>query len=131
MGIMTAAGVLYALIVFLIGFIFGTTRVLLLAPRLGETGAVSLEAPIMLVASWFVCHSCVDRLDVPRTVAARSIMGAVAFMVLMLAEICLAAFVFGRSVAEHIASYGSVPGAIGLAAQIVFATFPVVQVWRR
>jgi hypothetical protein len=29
------------------------------------------------------------------------------------------------------ASYASVPGAIGLAAQIVFATFPIVQVWRR
>jgi hypothetical protein len=68
----------FTIIVFLIGFIFGSIRVLLLAPRLGETGAVVLETPVMLAASWFVSRWCVDRLDVPRTVPARSVMGAVA-----------------------------------------------------
>jgi hypothetical protein len=29
---------------------------------------------------------------------------------------------------EQLAGYGSMPGAIGLAAQIVFATFPLVEV---
>jgi hypothetical protein len=71
--------VIYALIVFLIGFIFGTVRVLLLIPQVGETVAVSLEAPLMLAASWFVCRWCVDRLEVPRTVGARAVMGVVAF----------------------------------------------------
>jgi hypothetical protein len=68
MGIATKAGAFYALIVFLIGFIFGTLRVLLLAPRFGETAAVILETPVMLAASWFVCRWCVGRVDVPRTV---------------------------------------------------------------
>ena len=49
----TKAGALYAIIVFVIGFILGTIRVLLVAPRLGETTAVIIEAPIMLAASWF------------------------------------------------------------------------------
>jgi hypothetical protein len=127
----TSAGALYALIVFLIGFIFGTIRVLLLPPRLGETAAVILETPVMLAASWFVCRWCVDRLDVPRTVPVRSVMGAVAFVVLMAAEFGLAGLGFGRSLVEQLAGYASVPGAIGLAAQIVFAAFPIVQVWRR
>ena len=56
----TKAGALYANIVFLIGFILGTIRVLLLAPRLGETTAVIAEVPVMLAASWFVCRWCVD-----------------------------------------------------------------------
>jgi hypothetical protein len=64
----TKAGALYAIIVFVIGFILGTIRDLLLAPRLGETTAVIIEASIMLVASWFVCRWRVDRLDVRRTV---------------------------------------------------------------
>jgi hypothetical protein len=87
MGIATAAGAFYAFMVFLIGFVFGTIRILVLAPRLGETAAVVLETPIMLAASWFVCRWCVDRLGVPRRVIARSVMGAAAFVVLMSAEV--------------------------------------------
>jgi len=65
-------GAVYAIIVFLIGFILGTIRVLLLAPRLGETIAVIVEASVILATSWFVCRWCVDRLEVRRTVSARS-----------------------------------------------------------
>jgi hypothetical protein len=95
------------------GFIFGTIRVLLLVPRLGETTAVIVEAPIMLAASWFVCRWCVDRLNVMRTVPARSLMGLVAFVVLMSAEVGLGA-VFGRSLVDQLTTYGSLAGAIGL-----------------
>jgi len=45
------AGVIYALIVFLCGFALGALRVLLIVPRIGETAAVSLEAPLILTAS--------------------------------------------------------------------------------
>ena len=83
----TKAGALYAIIVLLNGFIVGTIRVLLLVPGVGETTAVIVEAPIMLAASWFVCHWCVDRLSVRRTVPAGSLMGLVAFLVLMSAEV--------------------------------------------
>jgi hypothetical protein len=125
----TEAGALYAIIVFLIGFILGTIRVLLLAPRLGETTAVIVEVPMMLAVSWFVCRWCVDRLDVRRTVPARSLMGFVAFLVLMSAEVGLGA-VFGRSLVDQLATYASLAGTIGLAAQVIFAIFPVIQVWR-
>jgi hypothetical protein len=40
----TEAGALYAITVFSIGFIFGTIRVFLLVPRLGETTALIVEA---------------------------------------------------------------------------------------
>jgi hypothetical protein len=125
----TEAGALYAIIVFLIGFILGTIRVLLVAPRLGETTAVFVEVPMMLAASWFVCRWCVVQLDIRRTVPARSLMGLVAFLVLMSAEACMGA-VFGRSLGDQLAGYGSPSGAIGLAAQVIFAMFSVIQVWR-
>jgi hypothetical protein len=126
----TEAGAVYAIIVFLIGFILGTIRVLLLAPRLGETIAVIVEAPVILAASWFVCRWCVDRLDVRRTVSARSLMGLVAFLVLMSVEVGMGA-VFGRSLVDQLDSYGYSAGAISLAAQVIFAMFSVLQVWRR
>jgi hypothetical protein len=50
---------------------------------------------------------------------------------MMTAEFALGGLVFGRSMAQQLVAYGSAAGAIGLAAQIVFAAFPVVQVWRR
>ena len=126
----TKAGGLYAIIVFLIGFILGTIRVLLVAPCLGETSAVIIEAPIMLAASWLVCRWCVDRLNVTRNVPARSLMGFIAFLALMSAELGLGA-VLGGSVLDQLAAYKTPPGAIGLAGQVIFATFPVIQVWRR
>jgi hypothetical protein len=125
----TKAGALYAIIVFVIGFVLGTIRVLLLAPLLGEA-TVIVEAPIMLAASWFVCCWCLDRLDVAATVPTRSLMGLVAFLVLMSAEVGLGA-VLGRSLVDQVASYRSLARAIGLAAQVIFAIFPVIQVWRR
>ena len=126
----TKAGAFYAIIVFVIGFILGTIRVLLLAPRLGETIAVIVEAPVILAASWFVCRWCVDRLDVRRTVSPRSLMGLVAFLVLMSAEIGLGA-VLGRSLGDQLAAFKLSPGAIGLGTQVIFAMFPVIQGWRR
>ena len=119
----TKTGALYANIVFLIGFILGTIRVLLLAPRLGETTAVIAEVPMMLAASWFVCRWCVDRLNVRRTVPARSLMGLVAFLVLMSAKVELGV-VLGRSIVDRLAMYKSPSGAIGLAAQVIFAYLP-------
>jgi hypothetical protein len=47
----------------------------------------------------------------------------------MSAEVGLGA-VFGRSMADQLAAYGSLTGAIGLSAQVIFAIFTVVQVWR-
>jgi hypothetical protein len=67
---------------------------------------------------------------VRRTVSARSLMGLVAFLVLISAEVGMGAM-FGRSLGDQLAGYGSAAGVIGLAAQVVFATFPVLQVWRR
>jgi hypothetical protein len=103
---------------------------LLLAPRLGETIAVMVEAPMILAASWFLCRWCVDRLDVRRTVSARSLMGLVAFLVLMSVAVGMGAM-FGRSLVDQLDSYGYSAGAIGFAAQVIFAMFPVLQVWRR
>jgi hypothetical protein len=48
MAVAAKAGVLYALAAFLIGFVIGAIRVTLIVPRLGETAAVCLEAPICL-----------------------------------------------------------------------------------
>jgi hypothetical protein len=122
-----SAGLAYAILVFGVGFALGTLRVLIVAPRLGPTVAVLCETPVILGASWWVSRMCIARFQVSCAVAARLVMGLIAFMVLTFAEATLSVALFGRSVIEYAASLTTVPGAIGLAAQVVFAGFPLVQ----
>jgi hypothetical protein len=44
------------------------------------------------------------------------------------AEVGLGA-VLGRSLLDQLAAYKSLPGVIGLGAQVIFAMFPVIQIW--
>jgi hypothetical protein len=55
-------------------------------------------------------------------------MGLIAFLVLMWAEVGLGA-VLGRSLGDQVAAQQSPSGALGLAAQVIFALFPVIQAW--
>lgn len=71
----------------------------------------------------------VDRADVARTVPTRSLMGLVAFLVLMSAEVGLGV-VLGRSLGDQLAAFKLSPGAIGLGAQVIFA-ISGLQGWRR
>ena len=122
-----AAGSVYAFLTFLAGFALGTLRVLLVAPRLGATAAVSLEVPVILFASWQLSRWCTRRFGVREAVGPRVLMGTVAFVILMAAEIGVSVFVFRRSPADHFAGYRSLSGVLGLAAQLAFATFPFLQ----
>ncbi len=77
-----------------------------------------------------MCRWSVERLDVPRTVRVRSVMGTGAFALLMVAEVALAVLVFRRSPAEQLRAYMMLGGAIGLVAQVIFPLVPISQVWR-
>ena len=122
------AGVAYAVTVFAIGFLLGTARVLLLAPHVGPTIAVSVEAPIVLTASWYVSSICMKRLKVSAEIRTRIFVGAVAFVTLTILEIALSISLFHRSIAEYLADLRSLAGMIGLAAQVCFASFPLLNV---
>jgi hypothetical protein len=126
------AGAAYFALVFLVGFALGILRVLVIAPRVGETFAVFLEAPVILAASWLASRECVGRLRVRARARERLAMGAVAFALLMAAELALSVLVFGRSVTEHLAAWRTLAGGAGLAAQTGFALIPFVQLrWDR
>jgi dipeptide/tripeptide permease len=125
------AGAAYFAIVFAAGFVLGALRVALVAPLVGETSAVVVELPVILTASWIACGWCVRRFGVAETVAPRLLMGAIAFALLMLAELCLSVVGLNRTFAEHVAALVSRPGLIGLAGQALFALFPALQALRK
>lgn len=125
------AGVVYFAVVLAIGVVLGIARVGGLVPWLGPTGAVLLEIPIILAASWAVCRRLIAAFGVPAAPAERLVMGGLAFALLMLAELALSMTLYGRSLAQHIASYSGLPNVLGLLAQIVFALMPLVALRTR
>jgi hypothetical protein len=124
------AGFTYALLVFMFGLCLGAVRIALVVPRFGETIAVLVEAPIILLASWWICLRCIVHFKVNASVTARALMGLVALITLQAEEIGLAAAAFGRSPVEYWLSLWSLPGMIGLGAQMAFAAFPLAQAGR-
>lgn len=125
------AGSAYYLIVFVIGFALGAVRVLVVAPRFGDMNAVLIELPIMLALSWIACTWAARRFAVPPDVPARLTMGTLAFALLMLSELALSVFALGRTPGERLAVYGTLGAQMGLAAQLAFALFPLLQMLRR
>lgn len=126
-----AAGLVYAVLVFGVGFVLGTVRVLILAPYMPATLAVVLETPVILAVSWWLSSRCSARFGLGRSTGVRLTMGIVAFTVLMLEELTLSVVLFARPVGAYLSSLITVPGAIGLAGQVAFAFFPLLQARRR
>lgn len=122
------AGILYFAGVFALGFLLGVARLLWLAPRLGETGAVLLELPLILAASWWWAGWLVRRLGVPAAPRPRLGMGGLAFALLLAAEFAVGAAA-GRPPAAQVANWGTVAGGLGLAGQVAFALIPLLNIF--
>jgi hypothetical protein len=131
MGPTLQAGSVYFLLVFVAGFVMGTLRVLLIAPVVGETGAVFLEIPVMLAIAWLVSRLAVAWFAVPARLRLRLVMGGLAFTLLILAEIGVSVLAFQRPLASHFQAYLAAPALLGLAGQIAFALFPAAQLRKR
>lgn len=120
-------GLLYATIVFAAGFVLGTLRALAVAPLVGETTAVLLELPVILAISWVACQLVIRHLAVPPALDARATMGVVALAAILAAEAFIVLPMLGRSPAEFLATFRSIPAMVGLGGQLVYALFPLIQ----
>ena len=125
------AGLVYFALLFGIGFVLGTIRVLALVPRVGAVTATLIELPIILLAAWIVCARLTVRLRVPADLRSRVGMGAFAFALLMLAELGVSLWLFGNSLGQYLEQYRTPHGVLGLGGQLLFAVFPVLQIGRK
>ena len=112
---------------FAAGFALGTVRVLLLVPQLGELLAGLAELPVMLGISWIACAKVIARFQVPRRIRPRLTMGAIAFGLLMLAEVILSLTLFGRSTNDFAEGLTTPHGMIGLGGQVLFGLMPAMR----
>ena len=123
------AGLAYFGCVFAAGFALGVVRSVFAVPHLGETLAVALELPVILAVAWTACRWLVRRFEVPARLSPRAVMGATAFILLMAGELSISLLLAGRGLVEHLQLYREASHMLGLAGQIAFALFPVLQVW--
>ena len=121
------AGAAYFAIVFALGFLLGTIRVLVMIPALGATPAVLIELPILLFASWQICGWLLRRYAVPNSTSTRVVMGAFAFALLMLVELAMATLAFGQTVSAYLQGFHETHAWIGLLGQIGFAVIPAIR----
>lgn len=116
------AALAYWAAIFALGFALGICRVLWIAPALGELGAVLLELPLMLVASWWWAARIVRAQGVAGPFSALA-MGALAFALLLGAEALLAA-AQGQGLTDWDAALLRPPGLLGFTGQVAFAAMP-------
>lgn len=86
---------------------------------------VALELPVVLAFSAWWCSRLLRQHAVPALVPARLQMGALAFALLMLAELLLSTLLAGRTLAEHLALYRQPSHQLGLAGQLLFGLMPL------
>jgi hypothetical protein len=91
--------------------------------------AVLIELPIILGVSWLICRRILRRS--PLSSGEAVVMGAAAFVLLMIAEMSMSIVLANRTFTAHLALYSEASHLLGLAGQIAFALFPVAQTMRR
>jgi len=121
-----AAGAIYFVVVFAAAFALGALRVTFIVPAFGNLLATLIELPFTLFASWLTCVWVGRRWPVTSLRQALA-MAICAFVLLMGAEVAGSILIFGRTFRDHIGSYGTAAGALGLAGQIAFGLLPIVQ----
>lgn len=117
------AAVAYWAVVFALGFVLGTVRVLWLVPLVGLLPATAIELPVMLAASWLASGWLVKRFAITTGGEALAT-GLLAFALLMAAECALAVGMMGQTPAQWLADLRQPHAALGLAGQVIFAFMP-------
>jgi hypothetical protein len=78
--------VIYCLLVFAVGWMFGPIRELWAVPRFGRATGVLLEAPIMLIAMIISARWVIRRFELRRTFGTTITMGLIAIRLLLPTE---------------------------------------------
>ncbi|MCA3271239.1 MAG: hypothetical protein ING12_04520 [Roseomonas sp.] len=127
MGRAIKAGAVYFLLLYVIGFLLGATRELLLAPRFGVVVASALEALPMLAAIIHFAPLIARRFGVAPKSGGRMLMGFFGLTLLIGAEIAMTRAMRGLSPQEWLAHFASVEGAIYAVLLACFAAMPWVR----
>ena len=118
------AGAVYFLLLYVVGFILGATRELLLAPRLGVAVASAIEGLPMFAAIFHFAPLIARRFGIPPKSGGRMLMGFFGLTLLIGAEIAMTRAMRGLSPGQWLAHFASFEGAIYAVLLACFAAMP-------
>jgi hypothetical protein len=118
------SSVVYLAIVFGAGFVFGTVRVMWFVPTVGVRVAELTELPLMLAVVFFAARWVNRRFLTEDDQSARLIVGVVAFVLLLLAELILGVTLGGLTPKEVFLNHDPVSGTAYYLSLCVFALMP-------
>ena len=121
------AGAVYFLLLYVIGFLLGATRELLLAPRLDVAVASAIEATPMFAAIFHFAPLIARRFGIPPKSGGRMLMGLFGLTLLIGAEIAMTRAMRGLSPEQWLAHFASIEGAIYAILLACFAAMPWVR----
>ena len=124
------AAALYFATVFGTGFVLGIIRTLLIEPRVGPRLAELVEAPFMLVATFFAARWVILHLGITYQIPERLGMGILALLLLLLAEFGLVRWLRGISIRQYFATRDRISGAVYYALLALFCVMPLFVVMR-
>jgi hypothetical protein len=120
------AGLCYFALVFGAGFLLGAVRIPLLVPRLGERLAELVEMPAMFLVILASARFVARRFALAATASVRLATGILALVLMIAAELFLAAVLQGRTLGEYIATRDPVSGGVYLVMLALFALMPLI-----
>jgi len=123
---------------FMAGFAMGTIRQGILVPIVGETLAVLMEIPFMLVICWALSKHCLTSYYLSKCLLLWrdeytdvDTIGITSFITLLMLETFLSITVFHASLNDVQEGFSTTNGRLGLCAQLLAASFPIIQLPRQ
>jgi hypothetical protein len=120
------AGFAYFAMIFTLAFAMGVLRAMLVAPAVGDEGAVAIELLILLPVSWVAAGFLVRRFRV-QGLGPRLAMGALALCLVLSGEAVLALGWLDRSLVQFLNDFRKPGALLGLIGQTIFALMPAVR----
>ena len=121
-----STSLIYFGLVFAAGFVLAPVRILVLQPRVGERLAELIELPLMVLVSWLLASWLMRRKLMPYRRWQRILVGALALLLILLAEFWVVLFVREISLAEYFATRDPVAGLAYYISLLMFAAMPVL-----
>lgn len=124
------AGLFYFAVVFVLAAMLGALRTLYVVPEFGQSLAVAIELPFILIFAWFACHWLMIKCAV-ESWQDRVSMSAIAFALLLVAE-WTTRFVFNRVILGDgtlppVVATQSFADGLGIAGQVAFGLLPLIM----